>query len=147
LPDKQKTQKANYGRMKSSKAFEIFPQIITHLKKGSKLTANDIENLEKLFGDRVQKALELIGEKKVKKYIFIPSGVYRWVVTGQGKDYLVIEKTFCSCRDFLFTALLRREAPSCYHLLAREIAEKIEQFEEIILDDEKYSENMAIWLS
>lgn len=133
--------------MKSSKAFEIFPQIIAHLKKGSKLTANDIENLEKFFGDRVQKALELIGEKKVKKYIFVPSGVIRWVVTGQEKDYLVIERTFCSCRDFLFTALLRREAPSCYHLLAREIAERIEKFEEIKFDDEYYSENMAIWLS
>ena len=145
MSKKPKIQKQT--KLKSSKAYEIFPKIISHLKKDSKLSLEDIEKLEELFGDRVKKALELIGESRVKKYIFTPSGIVRWVVSGQEKDYLVIERTFCSCRDFLFTALLRREVPSCYHLLAREIAEQTEKYEEIILDDDDYKINMENWLS
>ena len=145
MSKKQKHQKKT--DLISSKAFEVFPDIISHLQKDSKLSISDIKKLEELFGERVQKALELIGESRVKKYIFSPSGIVRWVVSGQEKEYLVIERTFCSCRDFLFTALLRREVPSCYHLLAREIAEQIEKYEEIILDDEQYRIKMDTWLS
>ncbi|MFW9922441.1 MAG: hypothetical protein ACFFDW_04035 [Candidatus Thorarchaeota archaeon] len=134
-------------RKSSLKSFEIFPNILGDLKKGSKLTYEDIENLEKLFGERVKKALEIIGEKRIMKYHFQPSGIVRWVVKGDEKNYLVIEQTFCSCKDFLFTAILKREVPSCYHLLAREVAEKIEQYQEVVVSDNEYPMLMDEWLS
>ncbi|MHA1355266.1 MAG: hypothetical protein ACTSR1_08865, partial [Candidatus Heimdallarchaeota archaeon] len=87
-----------------------------------------------------------IGENRVKKYLFTPSGVIRWVVTGYEKDYLVIEQSFCSCKDFLYTALFKREVPSCYHLLAREIAERIEKYDEITIEDNLYATYMDEWL-
>lgn len=138
---KQSTEK-----VKSAKAFEIYPEIVSNLKKGSKLSTKDMERLEKIFGDRVKKALNLIGENRVKKYLFKPSGVIRWVVTGYEKDYLVIEQSFCSCKDFLYTALFKREVPSCYHLLAREIAERIDKFDEITIEDNLYTAYMDEWL-
>ena len=143
--DSNKTKKSA-KKAKSAKAFEIYPDIVSNLKKGSKLSTKDMERLEKIFGDRVKKALNLIGENRVKKYLFTPSGVIRWVVTGYEKDYLVIEQSFCSCKDFLYTALFKREVPSCYHLLAREIAERIEKFDEITIEDNLYATYMDEWL-
>ncbi len=134
--------------IKKLKVFEVFPEIVLQLKKDSRLSLEDIEQLESIFGDRVKKALELVGEKKIHKYTFIPSGVIRWVVTGgKEKDYLVIEHTYCSCKDFLFNALYRRDVPSCYHLLAREISERTEKYEEVKVKDELYSSLMSEWLS
>ena len=143
--DNNKTKKST-KKAKSAKAFEIYPDIVSNLKKDSKLSTEDMERLEKIFGDRVKKALNLIGENRVKKYLFTPSGVIRWVVTGYEKDYLVIEQSFCSCKDFLFTALFKREVPSCYHLLAREIAERIEKYDEITIEDNVYATYMDEWL-
>ncbi len=34
----------------------------------------------------------------------------------QAKTYLVLEKTFCSCPDFISRSLLRPEKPYCYHI-------------------------------
>ncbi|MHA1738238.1 MAG: hypothetical protein ACTSXA_03645 [Candidatus Heimdallarchaeota archaeon] len=143
--DNNKTKKST-KKAKSAKAFEIYPDIVSNLKKGSKLSTEDMERLEKIFGERVKKALNLIGENRVKKYLFTPSGVIRWVVTGYEKDYLVIEQSFCSCKDFLYTALFKREVPSCYHLLAREIAERIEKYDEITIEDNLYATYMDEWL-
>ncbi|MHA1125899.1 MAG: hypothetical protein ACTSO7_04765 [Candidatus Heimdallarchaeota archaeon] len=140
------TNKKATKKAKSVKSFEIYPDIVSNLKKGSRLSTEDLEKLEKIFGGRVKKALNLIGENRVKKYLFQPSGVIRWVVTGYEKDYLVIEQSFCSCKDFLYTALFKREVPSCYHLLAREIAERIEKFDEIIVEDNLYTTYMDEWL-
>ncbi len=130
----------------SPKSFEVFPIILSKMKKDKRLTPADLTRLEDLFGDRVQKALELVASKGITKFTFTPSGVERWVVSGHEKDYLVIENSFCSCKDFLFTALLRREAPSCYHLLAREIADLTDGFEEVKVEDNLYSSYMENWL-
>jgi predicted nucleic acid-binding Zn finger protein len=132
--------------LKDSKSFEIFPIIFENFKEGSKLSITDIEHLESIFGDRVKKALELVGNNRVKKYIFKPSGVTRWIVNGHQDDYLIIEHSFCSCKDFLFHALLKKTIPSCYHLLAREIAERTRKFTTIEADDSNYSSYMEDWL-
>ncbi len=148
LEKSQKIKQKSPKKIKKSKVFEVFPEIVLQLNKDSRLSLEDIERLESIFGDRVKKALELVGENKVHKYTFSPSGIIRWVVTGgKDKDYLVIEHTFCSCKDFLFNALYRREIPSCYHLLAREIAERTEKYEKVNVKDELYSNLMDEWLS
>jgi predicted nucleic acid-binding Zn finger protein len=128
------------------KSFDFFPCDLDSLRKKQKLSASDFEKLEKIFGERVKKALEIIGENRIKQYHFYPSGIIRWVVQGHKKEYLVIKHSFCSCKDFLFNALLRREIPSCYHLLARELAEKIDQYELIEMDDSHYNDLMKKWL-
>jgi len=130
---------------KKMKSFQALPLLLSKIKKGSQLSIQDIEFFEGIFGDRIKKALEVIGSNGVRKYIFSPSGVTKWTVQGQEKEYLLIENSFCSCKDFLFTALLRKEAPSCYHLLAREIAERTEHFEIIPKTDKEFEEYMNKW--
>ncbi len=128
------------------KSFEAYPKILTHITIGSKLSTNDIKQLEELFGERLQKALELIAEHRVKKYVFLPTGITRWVISGHERNYLTIEHSFCSCQDFLYRALLKQDTPSCYHLLAREIAERINKFETIEVGDNLYESFMDQWL-
>jgi len=131
---------------KSRKAFEIYPKTIAFIAEGRKLTVKDIEQLEETFGERVKKALELVGAKKVKKYLFKPSGVSRWVVEGHEHSYLTLEHSFCSCKDFLFSAIMKRTIPSCYHLLARELAELSGKFEEVVVPDEQFTTLSEHWL-
>jgi len=133
--------------IKRKKSYEIFPDILSDIKENGKLSADNIDELEKIFGDRVQKAIGLVSSNKVVKYTFVPSKIIRWVVVGHEKEYLVIEKTFCSCKGFIYTTLLRKGAPSCYHLLARELAERMNKFKEVTLDDVHYQESMNKWLS
>jgi len=128
------------------KSFEAYPKIIEHITIGSKLSINDIKQLEEFFGDRLQKALEIIAEKGVKKYIFRPTGIIRWIIIGHERNYLTIEHSFCSCQDFLYRALLKQDTPSCYHLLAREIADRINKYETIEVDDNLYESYMDQWL-
>ncbi|MHA1212352.1 MAG: hypothetical protein ACTSSH_07810, partial [Candidatus Heimdallarchaeota archaeon] len=70
------------------KSFEAYPKIIEHITIGSKLSVKDITQLEELFGARLKKALELVASNKVKKYLFQPSGIIRWLVIGHKADYL-----------------------------------------------------------
>ena len=128
------------------KSFEIFPKITSHLRKIEDINDTEITKLKAAFKDRAEKAVKLVKEKGIMKYQFIPSRITRWVVSGQGKEYLVIERNFCSCRDFLFNVLYRREISTCYHLLARELAEQVNEFEEIEISDELYLEYMNKWL-
>ena len=141
----QSNEKASRKR-KSPRSFEFYPDLLIKLSRTNPLVCEDLTKLEELFGDRVKKALELVADNRVKKYRFTPSGVIRWVVEGTENNYLQIAASFCSCRDFLFSSLLRREVPSCYHLLAREIAERTERFEEITLNDSDYSQFMKDFL-
>jgi len=146
LPTPKIPKKLKNEHAQGLKSFEALKKLLSNIKKNAKLNAQDIKQLEEVFGERVKKALESIANKKVKKYLFRPSGVVRWVVEGQECNYLVIESSFCSCKDFLFTALLKREVPACYHLLARELAEKTDKFEQIIVDDSHYLDYMEKWL-
>lgn len=128
---------------KAPKSFELFPTSIAQLLDDGKLQYSDFEKLERLFGERVQKAIDSLTNLNVKKYVFTPSGIVRWVVIGSsGREYLLLSHSFCSCKDFLFNSLLRRETPSCYHLLAREIAELKGDFEVIQLSDRHFSQFM-----
>jgi len=43
---------------------------------------------------------------------------------GRDRDYLLIRRLFCTCKDFEFNVVLRRKRPACYHLIATEVAER-----------------------
>lgn len=146
LNNNKKTVNIQKNDLLELKSFEIFPIILENIKEGTRLSITDIEQLESCFGERVEKALELVGNNRVKKYIFNPSGIVRWIVNGHHDDYLIIEHSFCSCKDFLFHALLKKTIPSCYHLLAREIAERTAKYASIEVNDASYHSMMEEWL-
>ena len=84
-----------------------------------------------------REALRAAREGRVVKIVFEPSGKVLWLVYGRKfrKTYLVIPGLYCSCRDFLVNVFLRGRASECYHLKAREIAEREGLYQERRLPD------------
>ncbi|MHA1911268.1 MAG: SWIM zinc finger family protein [Candidatus Kariarchaeaceae archaeon] len=98
--------------------------------------------LEKKHGKRFERAISLLGDKKVKKYVFKPSNNVFWIINGRLNEYLAIEELFCSCKDFQIRHLLRDEVESCYHLLAVTIAKEHNYYQ----IEEKIDEELSSFL-
>jgi len=86
---------------------------------------------------RLKKAIEVVSKRRVKKYVFVPSGRVTWIVVGRRKDYWVIPRLYCSCDDFYINVISRRSAPLCYHLLAQAIAERTGKYDVFSVSDEE----------
>lgn len=91
------------------------------LEKEGKLTPEIRRLLAERYGQRGVKALEIVDEGRVKRYLDF------FVVVG-GSDEHVVEDEFCSCQDALF-----RRKGECAHVLAVRIAALTGQFEEFSL--------------
>ncbi|MBO3757723.1 MAG: hypothetical protein QXS21_04615 [Thermoproteota archaeon] len=122
-----------------SKELKDFASLCEKIRERGFLTSNDKENLQKFFGERAERALELVFLNRVKKYKFMPSNITFWVVVGKTNEYLVIpESNFCTCDDFLFS-FFKGEQPFCSHLIAQRIAEALGEIEEIAESDDYYT--------
>jgi len=87
-----------------------------------------------------------VKERRVKLYIFKPSGRRRWIVVGRHGDYLVLpEAGYCSCHDFFFR-VMSGEKPTCYHLIAVKLAKERNQYEVIEEEDQWHDILMSEWL-
>jgi predicted nucleic acid-binding Zn finger protein len=93
------------------------------------LTQKDIDYFRDKYGKKFVRALRVVEEKKVEKYHFKPSDSITWIVKGRARQYLVIPKTYCTCRSFYQEVVISRESDMCYHLLAQQIAEIRSQHE------------------
>jgi predicted nucleic acid-binding Zn finger protein len=119
--------------------------ICSQAKAAGKLSGNNLTELYELFGQRFTKALDALKEKRVKKYIFKPSGRIVWIVIGKERDYLIMpEAEFCTCDDFYFR-VLDKKVHMCYHLLAQKIAQNLSWFDTIETEDESYDMLMKEW--
>lgn len=95
---------------------------------------------------RFLRGLKSAMEGRVKKYIFVPSGIIRWVVTGEKSDYLTIENRFCLCEDFFLNGVIKRKIPACYHLFAIQLAKTLDTFQEFKINDKDYDFYINEWL-
>lgn len=95
--------------------------------------------MRRTFGERADKALDIILRRRVKKYIFKPSGVVRWVVVGiEEGDHIVLPKAnYCSCEDFFFQVLSQKTS-MCSHIIAQRVAETLNLYETFEEDDDLY---------
>lgn len=76
------------------------------------------------YGERGEKAIRLIREGRIKKYLDF------YVVVGDRGEY-VVEDNFCTCNDFLY------RGRDCTHIIAVRIAEKLGCVEKV---DEWYQD-------
>jgi len=115
-----------------------FNLVLEKIEKRGFLTSEDEKELENIFGKRAERALTLVFLRRVKKYVFQPSGRIIWIVVGRSREYIVIpESEFCMCDNYLFS-FLRGERSLCIHLIAQKVADALKEYEEIKETDEYY---------
>ena len=131
--------------MKVPKEIKVLEKVCEEAKTRGELTGNHLAQLSEAFGLRFTKAWETIKEKRVKKYVFSPSGRVVWIVVGREREYQIMPAAgFCSCDDFYFR-VMDREANICYHLIAQKIAEALEEYDKIEEEDRLYDCLMEEW--
>jgi predicted nucleic acid-binding Zn finger protein len=91
------------------------------LERERKLTPEIRRLMGERYGQRGVKALEIVDEGRVKKYLDF------FVVVGTSEEHIV-EEGFCNCGDALF-----RRRGECAHVLAARIAALTGQYEEFAL--------------
>ncbi len=109
------------------------------------LTGRMLKFFSENFGERFWKALKAVADGLIKKYVFTPSNRVEWVIVGKKRDYLIVSELYCGCEDFYINVVLRKNTLICYHLLARKLAEALDCFEEIRVEDDKYEKFMCEW--
>ena len=101
--------------------------------------------LNKMYGERQNRAIKAVEEGRVKKYIFQPSGRIVWIVVGTERDYQIIPSVkYCICDDFYFH-VISHEIGLCYHLLAQMLSEALDKFELFSIHDRMYEPLMSEW--
>jgi len=97
------------------------------------------------FASRFENALNLIEKKRVKKYLFSPSGRVVWAVKGRKAEYQVIpDSNFCSCDDYYFRVIDRRRQ-LCYHIIAQRLADALGSYMFEALPDSAYDKITERW--
>jgi len=110
-----------------------------------RITGERLTRLSIAFGARFTKAWKALKEKRVKKYLFMPSERKVWIVVGRERDYLIMPAAeFCSCDDFYFR-VMDGEVHLCYHLIAQKIAVALKWYDEIEESDELYDSLTKEW--
>jgi len=119
--------------------------ILEQMEVSKKISGNVLKRLYDSYGDRFIDALKAVLEVRVKRYIFKPSNFTLWIVVGRHGDYVIFSDIYCSCFDFFMSAVLRKENHTCYHILAKKIAEALGIYETFILPDTKYKKLIEEW--
>ena len=130
--------------MSQEDTFKQFEKICQSASTRGYVSSNDQHRIREAFGERADKALALVSEKRVKKYVFRPSGIVRWVVAGiEEGDHLVLpHSNYCSCEDFFFQ-VLGGKVPACAHIIAQKMAETMGEYETLEEDDGYYRQLLA----
>lgn len=93
------------------------------LETAGELTPEAVDHIISVHGDRGQRAIEAVGEKRVKVYRdFI-------VVVGHQDEY-VVEGDGCSCKDSEYNLDPSDPAQLCWHAIAVRIATAIDATDE-----------------
>lgn len=57
-----------------------------------------------------------------------------WIFHGRERDYIIIPKTLCTCKDFLIHVVPQQMKRACYHLEAQALAEQVGKYHTLYLD-------------
>ena len=133
--------------MKSLKPNELklIDNICYEISSNHSIKMETKRKLEELFGERFQKALNIVEKGAVKRHIFKPSGRVIWEVKGKTSSYQIMTRTyFCNCDDYYFRVMSSKKQ-LCYHIIAQKIAFALERFENQEWSDKDYSKITLRW--
>ena len=129
--------------MRDKSEAEVLETVCANVRAEGTVSNNHVNTLITKFGQRVNKALEALGESRIKKYVFQPSGRIVWIVVGKERDYLVMPASgYCSCDDFYYQF---DHGHICYHIIAQKLAESTEHFDLFEDDDDFYDILLREW--
>jgi predicted nucleic acid-binding Zn finger protein len=111
---------------------------LSKIKQSKTISGKDLQNMISKYGERFWKGIRTALEGCVTRHVFDPSERIVWTVRGKRMDYLVIDDLYCSCDDFYLNVVIRRKSASCYHLLAKMLAEALETYESVKSHDDRY---------
>jgi len=98
---------------------EELKRICDAIERENKLTRWATRRLKEAFGERASRAIRAVKTRKVKKYVYMPSGRERWIVVGRSREYMVLrEAEYCSCEDFYFQKIA--EALGMYDMISED---------------------------
>ena len=121
----------------------VLKEICREIQVEKRVTDAHLTRLSLAFGSRFDRALEALRERRIKKYVFKPSGRTVWIVVGKRRDYLVMpDAEFCSCEDFYFKF---DKGHLCYHIIAQKLAEATDRFDLIEDNDSFYDVLIKEW--
>ena len=93
-------------------------QWVQLLETAGELTPEAVDRLVSAHGDRGRRAIEAVGEQRVKEYRDFT------VVVGHDDEY-IIEDGGCTCKDAEYNLDPTDPTQRCWHALAVDIAERI----------------------
>jgi len=124
---------------------DLLKEVCKEIRANEIVTGEQLTRLFMAFGSRFTKAWDALKERRVKKYLFKPSGRVVWIVVGRERDYLVMPAAdFCSCDDFYFR-VMDKQIHLCYHLIAQKIAEALSWHDVFEEEDDLYDFLMNEW--
>jgi len=133
----EKTGKARFSEV------EMLEKVCKEVQEKGQISDAHINKLSSTFGQRLEKALEALEERRVKRYVFQPSGRIVWIVVGKEREYLVMPAAeYCTCDDFYFQF---HQGHLCYHIIAQKLAEATSQFDLIEDDDQLFDILIKEW--
>jgi len=133
----QRKSKAKFSEI------EILENICVEVKRKGRISMAHTNRLSSTFGQRLEKALEALKGRRVKKYVFQPSGRVVWIVVGKEREYLVMPAAeYCSCDDFYFQF---HQGHLCYHIIAQKLAEATGQYALIEDNDQLFDILIKEW--
>ncbi|RLI08344.1 hypothetical protein DRO42_06530 [Candidatus Bathyarchaeota archaeon] len=129
----------------ASEERRILESVCDAARSARRLTRAQWERLRSAFGDRFEKAWRLVEERRVKLYVFEPSGRTAWIVVGRGGEYQILPASgYCSCNDFYYR-VVDGGAGVCYHLIGQRLADALGAYDEVHEGDEFFDALMAEW--
>jgi len=93
------------------------------LAEAGELSGSIVERITRLHGDRGARAIEAVGEGRVKGYRDFT------VVVGHDDEYIV-EQDGCTCKDAEYNLDPDDPTDVCWHALAVAVAERIDAVED-----------------
>ncbi|MFX1294340.1 MAG: hypothetical protein ACFFD2_05740 [Promethearchaeota archaeon] len=120
-------------------------KILDEIKNNKNFSPDHLKFFIEEFNERFWKALRKVLENGVKKYNFKPSNRIVWIVIGNTRDYLILSNLYCPCEDFYVKVVIQKKARMCYHLLSKILADNLDYYEKINIEDERYDNLMKDW--
>jgi len=129
----------------SSGERQLVESVAQESRSSGELKRDQWDRLRSTFGERFDRAWRMVSERRIKRYVFHPSGRIVWIAVGRDGEYQILPRSgYCDCEDFYFR-IVNEGSGVCYHLIAQRLAEALNSYEQVNEEDEFFEPLMDEW--